>query len=111
MRRRKPNPPTGDDLKRRGIEQAMKNEHASWRRQALKLIIAICHARIFFTADDVRLCAERTGFKEPHHPNVWGGVIRTAIMAGVMTPTGRWVKSKRPSARGRMIPEYRRVEE
>ncbi len=33
MRRRKPNPPTGDDLKRRGIERALLNERARRRQQ------------------------------------------------------------------------------
>lgn len=111
MKRRKPNPPTADDLKRQGIEQALKNEHARWRRRALRVVMRVADEQLFFNADDIRHRAEVIGLGEPHHPNVWGGVIRTAILAGVMTPTGNWKKSTRPGARGRMIPLYRRVEE
>ncbi len=110
MKRRKPNPPTGDDLKRAGIERALLNERARWRRRALQVVINTATLNMRFTADDIQAAAARAGLGPPHHPNVWGGVIRTALLAGIMTKTGRYVKGKRAAQHGRMIAEYRRVE-
>ncbi len=110
MRRRKPNPPTGDDLKRRGIERALLNERARWRKRTLLVVIALADERLYFTADDIQAAVAACGLGQPHTPNVWGGVVRTAMLAGVMTRTERWVKGSRPNQHGRMIPVYRRVE-
>ncbi len=110
MRRRRPNPPTGDDLKRAGIERALLNERAQWRLKALKIIMAVAEMNMRFTADDIQAAAKRAGLGPPHHPNVIGAVIRIALLAGIMTKTGRYVKGKRAAQHGRMIAEYRRVE-
>ena len=110
MSRTPPVTRTGEDRKRQGIEQVLLNERARWRRRALGCILAVANTLVFFTVDHVHTHAERTGLGPPHHPNAWGGVIRSALLMGVMTKTGRYVKGSRPEQHGRMIPEYRRVD-
>lgn len=109
MRRRK-HTPSGDELKRKGTEQALQNERARWRRRALECVIGVARSKTFFTADDIQRRAELAGLGPPHHPNVWGAVIRAALLMGVMTKTGRYVKGSRAAQHSRMIPEYRRVD-
>ena len=110
MHRRPPITPTGEDRKRRGVEQVLKNERARWRRRALECTINTADRNMRFTADDIQAAATRAGLGPPHHPNVWGAVIRSALLLGVMEKTGHYVKGTRPEQHSRMIPEYRRVE-
>jgi hypothetical protein len=73
-------------------------------------VIDLAETELFFTIDDIQEVAAESGLGPPHHPNVWGAVIRSALLMGVMTKTGRYVKGRRPEQHSRMIPEYRRVE-
>lgn len=52
------------------------------------------------TGEDVRVMVARE-IGPPHHHNVWGGVIRTALMRGYLVRTGerRQMRSVRAHAR------------
>ena len=106
MTRRPPNPPTPESLKREGIEKALANERAIVRQTAYELIEAMTDWDLEFTADDIAESWEHAGVTF-HHPNVAGGVIRAALMAGVMERTGRYVPSRRLSRRASMVAVYR----
>ena len=106
MKRRPPNPPTPESLKREGIEKALANERAIVRQTAFELIEAMTDWDLDFTADDIAESWEHAGVTF-HHPNVAGGVIRAALKAGVMERTGRYVPSRRLSRHGSMVAVYR----
>jgi hypothetical protein len=106
MKRRKRNPPTGDDLKQRGIEKVMARERENTRRRALIAIEQLAAIKVDFTADDIAAVWDAAGIAF-HHPNVAGGVIRSALRDGVMVRTGMYVPSERPSRRASMVPVYR----
>ena len=103
-------PPTGQDLKRRGIEQVIENERIEWRLQVSRIIEETANDYRRFTVDHVQNRAAVAGVGQPHHQNAWGAAIRTALQAGVMRKTGEHVKGQRAAQHGRMIPEYERVE-
>ena len=110
MKRRPPNPPTGDELKERGIERALAAERAVVRRHALEAIEVLADRCHKFTADDIAEAWEWTCISF-HHPNVAGGVIQAALKAGVMVRTGRYVPSTRASRRASMVAVYRSMGE
>jgi hypothetical protein len=101
---------TGRDLKLRGIEKVLKNERAEWRRRALDCVLAVADTLVFFHVNHVRDHADRIGLGPPHHPNVWGAVMKSAIALGIMTPTGDHVIGKRKAQHARKIQLYRRTE-
>lgn len=100
-------PRDGDDLKREGIDKALKNERQEWRRRASLLILSLAQEGKPFTADDIRRRARHVGLADPHHPNVWGAIIRTELHAGIIERTGDYRKGSRPEQHSRMIPVYR----
>ena len=106
MKRRPPNPPTPESLKREGIEKALANERAVVRQTAYTTVEILAAISYEFTADDIHGAWERSGVVF-HHPNVAGGVIRAALKAGVMERTGRYVPSRRLSRHGSMVAVYR----
>ena len=108
MKRRAPNPPTGDELKEQGIAKALENERAITRQTAYEMIEMLAGYELEFDADVIALAWERAGITF-HHPNEAGGVIRAALKAGVMVRTGRYVPSLRASRRASMVAVYRAV--
>lgn len=98
----------GEFRKAKGISRALKNERADVRRKILEVIEYLADGPEF-TADTIRHATRVRGdIPEPHHPNVWGGVIRAAVAAGVIERTGIYTRSIRAAANSRMIPVYRK---
>ena len=60
------------------------------------------------TAEEIRLFAYRFGIPEPHHPNVWGALIRGCIELGLLNFTGEMRKPKSRKSHARKIQVYRR---
>ena len=106
MKRRPPSPPTGDDLKQRGIEKVLARERENTRRRALIAIEQLAAIQTEFTPDDIAAVWEAAGINFHHH-NAMGGVTRSALAAGVMVKTGRVVPSTRPSRHSSDVPVYR----
>jgi hypothetical protein len=107
MGRSVPQQRTGEDLKRAGIERAMRNERSAWKRLALEVVRKVATEKDYFTPDHIHHRAEKAAIGEPHHPNVWSGVIRLAVHVGIMARTGRYVPSTRDDRRGAVVPIYR----
>jgi hypothetical protein len=102
---------TGKDLRDEGIALALKNERVAWRERAVNIVRTVASANrccgSSFTMDHVRSAAEEAGLGRPHHPNVWGGIMREAIKKMWVFKTGRYVNSTRPSRHAAVIPVYR----
>ena len=84
-----------------GINGMSRDE---WRIAAHKLLIR--YLKIVRTRGgeflfcSFREWAIREGLDEPDHPNLWGGLSNSARMQKLVTGTGRYVPSNRPSSHG-----------
>ena len=65
------------------MSQAMPFEDPNWREDALERVENFARTGVPFTSDEVR-----TGFREPHHPNQWGGIFHTLANRGVIQRVG-----------------------
>jgi len=65
------------------MSQPMPLEDLNWREDALDRVEAFARSGEEFTSDDVR-----DGFREPQHPNQWGGIFHTLANRGVIQRVG-----------------------
>jgi hypothetical protein len=79
---------------------------AEWQEQVLDAMAYLARARETFTTDDLHHHCQWRGIPEPHHPSQWGAVARVALSRGIIRQTGVYVRSMRPEAAGRRIPEW-----
>lgn len=80
------------------MSQPMPLEDLNWREDALDRVEAFARTGEPFTSDDVR-----EGFREPHHPNQWGGIFHTLANRGVIQQVGfrkSHMKSRKGSVTG-----------
>jgi hypothetical protein len=75
------------------ITQAEQNADQAWKEAALDAVQACATKHAFFTSDDVWAFIPE-GFLT-HENRAFGAVIRRAIKAGWMIPTGQFQKSLR----------------
>ena len=65
------------------MTKPMALEDIGWRDDALERVEQFARSGTEFTSDDVR-----EGFREPHHPNQWGGIYHTLANRGVIQRVG-----------------------
>lgn len=99
--------PTGEQLKWRGQDRVLANERKAWKAAAMDQIERLCRNRTTITADDVRdaVIARNIGF--PHHPNVFGALMKSAAANGWIAATGQYEKSQIASRHAGMIMVWR----
>jgi len=100
-------PPTGAQLKRQGQKRVMDNEREAWKASAMDQIERLCRNCTTLTADDVRKVIYERGIGEPHHPNVYGGLMKLAAARGWIAKTGHYEKSEVASRHAGMIMVWR----
>lgn len=89
---------SGEELKERGIEQVRLNNE-DWHAAAVHMVSVLVRQNGSVTSDDLQaVMPPPPGI----HPNIMGAVFAKAGL----TCTG-YVKSKRPSAHGRMIRQWK----
>lgn len=96
---------TGAELKREGIQRVMDNSR-DWIERALALLQEFARTRAEFMGEDFRLHAA-TLLEAPHSPNVWGGLINTAVRRGWIEKSGRWAQPRDPRSHACEKPVYR----
>lgn len=89
------------------IEQVLTNAGDDWRERALQ-VIRETPASFEFIGEDIRLSCEENGIR-PHHPNAWGGLIASAVKAGLIVATGEYRTPKSKNSHARKSQVYRRV--
>lgn len=97
----------GNDLKEQGIEQVLSH-HDEWKDRVIQVIEWLSRQRNEFTGDQVRGECLCRGIPEPRHSNAWGAVMSAASKMHIISKTGSYVKSCRPSNHARTIPVWRR---
>ncbi len=78
------------DLARAARDEALSrvetNAGVAWNKAALHHIANLPDGE--YIGEDIRVSCEAVGI-QPHHPNAWGALIRTAIARGLLIQTGR----------------------
>lgn len=57
------------------------------------------------TGEDIRLRLSKNGIT-PTHSNAWGGLVRSLIRDGLLTPTGFETYAEDPNSRSRRLQVY-----
>ena len=86
----------------RGVEQVTANG-AAWVRKALALLKSYPEREA--TGEDIRLWLEKV-IGPPHHANVVGGFIITAVRQGRLEKTGEYRQMRRKESHARVNPVY-----
>lgn len=97
--------PTGAALRDAGIATATRHAdavRADWNAQALAIFTEYARMNARFTTEDARNYASGRGFPAPPDHRAWGGILRMALAAGVVTQGG-YVKAKNPDAHCRPV--------
>ena len=89
---------SGDTLKELGVDQVRAN-NPDWHSAAVHMVKALRRERGFVTSDDLQ---EVMPPPKGISPNIVGAVFATAGLTCV-----GYVKSRRPSAHGRMIRQWK----
>jgi hypothetical protein len=76
----------------------------SWSDFALEELRAL--QGLMGTAEDFRLMISPIVGK-PHHHNAWGALIKKAVSAGVLVPTGQHRQMRTKRSHARQTPVYR----
>ena len=100
-------PPTGEQLKQRGQDRVMLNERKAWKAAAMDQIVSLCMTKYTITADDVREAVIARNIGPPHHPNVYGALMKAAASNGWITKTGQYQKSEIASRHAGMLMVWR----
>lgn len=96
-------PPTGRQLKESGQDLVMNNEREAWKAKAMEKIEWLCKNRTTITADDVRSAITAAWIGKPHHPNVFGALMKAAARNGWIIKTGHYEKSNMASRHSGML--------
>lgn len=100
-------PTESDRRKTRGIETVLQNERNDWRNLAYHELVGVARRLPEFTADDVRAAIDRANLGDPHHPNVFGALMKRAQLEGVAEITDRTKMSERKDAHRHRNPVWR----
>jgi len=92
---------TGERLKEAGQRRVLSDESDGWKARALNAVYDVAKRKETLTIVDIR--AEASSAGDPHHPNAWGSLLRSAAGEGWIEQTEKFVKSRAKSARGRTI--------
>lgn len=100
-------PTLEDALEARDQAIAQAGQHADdqWRDTAHTVVRELANAGVPFTTDHVWAVLDDLD-ATTHEPRALGAVIQQASRAGVIRPTGRWVKSTRGVNHAREIKEW-----
>jgi hypothetical protein len=94
---------TGEQLKAEGQAKAAKHAGEAWREDALYWLRLWLLSRPYkteITFDEFR----ETGLvPDPANLNAWGTLPRSAVKRGLLEPTDRVAKAKRPKAQSRIV--------
>ena len=85
----------------------MDNEKEAWKARAMEKIEWLCRNRSTITADDVRSTITAAWIGKPHHPNVYGGLMKLAAARGWIAKTGHYEQSNVLSRHAGMIMVWR----
>lgn len=93
------------------LKQVSENA-GTWMDEALAIVSSMrgswLNEGTDFTGEGLRWYLTRARhLPEPHHPNAWGALIRTAIQRGLLIPTGRFTHMTGPKSHARMTQIYR----
>jgi|SRR4029077_6340152 len=80
---------------------------ADWMTVAFNLLLRI-EGGIDLTGEMVRNRLLWMGCPQPHHHNAWGALIRTAVVRGALTDTGRMAHMENVRSHARRTPVYQR---
>lgn len=94
---------TAEELRDKALEQVEENANAEWTQLVLETIHNLAQGYFVITSDDVWLELEKYPHIKTHQPSAMGAMFRRAASLGYITPTDRFVTSKRPSSHARPI--------
>src|SRR5690348_8431813 len=94
-------PPTGEELKTRGMELADASEGSEWKDRADAAIRSLAASGEEFTAEDVRA---RAG--DPSRPNAFGARFSSAAKRGLIRRVG-FRNSSRPTLHSHPVAVWR----
>jgi hypothetical protein len=92
-----------DDRKQRNMKAVLDNENEKWKEEALIIIKMTALTFKEFTFDDVRRLLRANKKEEPHHPNVYGSLMRLAAIKGWIKKTDRVRPSSMVQAHSRNL--------
>ncbi len=95
-----------EQRKAAGIKTVLEHERKEWLLRALRCVLNVARNCREFTADEVRLAISDDGMPEPHHPNVYGALMNSAVREGVCVITDRTRISNRPDAHSHRNPVW-----
>lgn len=89
---------------RDGALASVAGNSGDWFDRALRVIGSLERGQSV-TGESIRhIVEERIG--APHHHNAYGSLISHAVKAGMLHPTGTWVKMRDPKSHARRTPMY-----
>lgn len=86
---------SGQELKERGMTQAIENADVNWKEAVEKRLTFLTNNKRFFTSDDILIYLSDRGIKT-HNNSALGGIINRWSSRGFIRPAG-FVVSSRPS--------------
>ena len=90
----------GERLKAEGIAQADLHAAERWRQAAFEAVVLVSGLLPEFTTEDVWAALEQAGrdpLETERNPSAMGAVMLRAARAGLITKTGTYATSTRPS--------------
>ena len=81
------------DITNKAIDVSITNAHEDWRNYAIECLKTICLAKETFTVAEVRDLV-KLGSVKTHDNRAMGGIMRTGLSNGWITPTGMSIPSK-----------------
>ncbi len=87
------------------LDHVLGNEGMSWKAEALRRISQL--GEWSGTAEALRLKLLQEKLPTPHHHNVWGGLINSAVKRRYLINTGVRDSMRTPRSHARNTPVYR----
>ncbi len=97
---------TIDDITTEAIDRVERNADEQWKDEAYKCVRL---ARVYyaeFTTDTIWKMLENIGHTT-HEPRAMGAIMRRAAKEGLIEPTGKYLKSRRPECHKRPVMLWR----
>jgi hypothetical protein len=95
---------TANELKQKGINAMNELPHAEKLNKAMdNYLLLHCED---FTSDHFRKFCKNDKSLEKVHNNSWGAIFSRYAKRGILTKTGEYRKSARPTSHGRVIPVW-----
>jgi hypothetical protein len=98
---------TGDQAKKRGLDQIRQRTDPIWRSNAFHIIASLPIGWRGTAEDWKHIIIDKIG--HPHHPNVWGEIARETRIMRLVKATGAMIKPRDSKSHSRPISEYVRV--